>query len=142
MAKSTYTYAAAMVKMDRIVAMLEQDDMICAEVAGKLHVHKQTASRYLWHMAQQPQPRRIHVCGWTEEEKSFRKIPVFRAGNAPNKRKPKRLSPAEVFARIQADPARHAQRREKYRIEWHRKKGQPTPPRPIANPFAALGVRS
>ncbi|MGZ3640529.1 MAG: hypothetical protein ACXVCX_22080, partial [Ktedonobacterales bacterium] len=78
MAKSTYTKTPATVKMDRIVEMLEFEDMIWTQVADKLHVHKQTASRYLWHMALQPMPRRIHVCGWTEDEKSFRKIPVFR----------------------------------------------------------------
>lgn len=141
MAKSTYTKTPAMVKMDRIAEMLKYEDMIWTEVAAKLHVHKQTASRYLWHMALQPMPRRIHVSGWTEDEKSFRKIPVFRSGNGMNKRKPKPLTAAEVFARIQADPIRYARRCEKYRIKWHQQKGQPVPPRRVANPFAALGVR-
>jgi hypothetical protein len=139
MAKSTFTKTPAAVKMDRIVALLETEDMIWTQVAEKLYVHKQTASRYLWYMARQT-PRRIHVCRWTEDEKSFRKIPVFRAGDKPNKRKPKPLTPAEVYARIQADPMRYGKRKEKYRVEWHRRKGQPVPPRPVANPFAALGL--
>lgn len=139
MAKSTYTKGPAAVKMDRIAEMLEEEEMIWTQVADKLHCHKQTASRYLWHMARQ-NPRRIHVCSWVEDEASFRKIPVFAAGNKPNKRKPKPLTYAEVFARIQADPVRHTKRLEKYRAEWHRKKGQPIPPRPIASPFAALFI--
>jgi hypothetical protein len=139
MAKSTYTTAPALLKMDRIVAMLKEDDLIWTQVAEKLHIHRQTASRYLWHMVQET-PRRIHICSWIEDEKTFRKIPVFAAGNKPNKRKPKRLTSEEVFARIQADPVRHAKRREKYRVEWHLRKGRPVPPRPVASPFAALGL--
>lgn len=139
MAKSTYTQAAAVLKMDRIAAMLQDEDLIWTQVAEKLHVHKQTASRYLWHMAQQT-PRRIHVCRWVEDEASFRKIPMFRAGDKPNKRKPKPLTYAEVYARIQADPMRYGKRKEKYRADWHRNKGQPVPPRPTASPFAALGI--
>jgi hypothetical protein len=139
MTRNTYTQRPALVKMDRIVELLEVEDMIWTEVAAKLHVHKQTVSRYLWHMVRQS-PRRIHICAWVEDEATFRKIPVFRAGHAPNKKKPKRLTPDEVFARILADPARHAKRCEKYRAEWHRRKGQPVPPRRAASPFAALGV--
>lgn len=137
MTKSTYTQAAARIKMQRIVEMLEGEEMIWTQVAEKLCTHKQTASRYLWHMARQS-PRLIHVCNWVEDEETGRKIPVFTAGDKPNKRKPKPLTYAEVFARIQADPVRHAKRREKYRTEWHQKKGQPVPPRPAASPFAAL----
>lgn len=139
MAKSTYTKQPAIVKMQRIVDMLEGEEMIWTQVAEKLYMHKQTASRYLWHMANQT-PRRIHVCRWVDDEASARKIPVFTAGDKPNKRKPKALTSAEVFARIQADPVRYSKRKAKYRAEWHRKKGQPVPPPPVASPFAALGI--
>lgn len=137
MAKSTYTKGPAAVKMDRIADMLDGEEMIRTEVAAKLFVHKQTASRYLWHMARQT-PRRIHVCRWVEDKKSGRKIPVFTAGDKPNKRKPKPLTYAEVFARIQADPLRYSKRKEKYRAAWHMKNGGIAPPRRVADPFALL----
>lgn len=137
MAKSTYTKGPAAVKMDRISQMLDGEEMIWTEVAEKLFVHKQTASRYLWHMVQQ-NPRRIHISRWVEDKKSARKIPVFTAGNKPNKRKPKPLTYAEVFARIQADPLRYGKRKEKYRAAWHTNKGRAAPPRRVADPFAML----
>jgi hypothetical protein len=139
MAKSTFEKRPAVIKMQRIVDMLEGEQMIWTQVAEKLCAHKQTASRYLWHMARQT-PRRIYVCKWIDDPKSARKIPVFTAGDKPNKRKPKPLTAAEVFARIQADPVRYFKRREKYRVQWHKNKGQPVPPRPVASPFAALGI--
>lgn len=139
MAKSTYTKQPAMVKMQRIVDLLDGEEMIWTQVAEKLFMHKQTASRYLWYMARQ-NPRRIHVCRWVDDETSARKIPVFAVGNKPNKRKPKALTYAEVFQRIQNDPVRHAKRRAKYRADWHARKGQPVPPRAVASPFAALGI--
>jgi hypothetical protein len=144
MAKSTFTYAAAVRNMDRIAAMLVDEEMIWTEVAEKLHLHKQTASRYLWHMARLEQ-RRIYVCKWADDPATARKIPVFTAGDKPNKRKPKRLTPHQVYKRLQADTARYEARKKKYRATWHSKKGQPIPLHPSSTPFGALfmlqGVR-
>lgn len=138
--KNTYTQHSAELKKQRIVAMLKGAALTWTEVADLLHCHKQTASRYLWHMARQPQPRLIHVARWVEDEASGRKIPAFIAGNGSNKKKPPPLTSAEVFSRIQADTARYSKRKAKYRADWHRKKGQPIPVKPATSPFAALGV--
>lgn len=141
MAKCTYVHEPARRKIERIVELLELP-MIWTEVAEALHCHPSTASRYLWHLARQPMPRRIHVHAWVDDEKTLRKIPVFKAGNGTNKRKPPALTDAEKFQRIQADPVRYAQRKEKYRVYWHLSRGQPVPARQRqeASPFSALGI--
>lgn len=136
----SFRFPAALVKMDKIVEALALP-MDFREVAAVLHTHPQTASRYLWHMVRLPlEEKRIYISGWIEDEKTFRKIPQFRAGNKPNKRKPAPLTYQEVFQRIQADPVRHAKRMAKYRAEWHKAKGRTPPPSRVASPFAALGL--
>lgn len=139
MGKSTYVHKAAVLKMDRIVELLVEP-MSCEDIAAKIFCHFQTASRYLWHMARMPKPRRIYVYKWVEDKKTGRKMPLFMAGNESNKRKPPRLTSAEIYKRIQADPLRYAKRKEKYRADWHVKKGRPAPAHRVASPFAVLGM--
>lgn len=139
MGKSTFTRTPALVRIERIVAMLIEP-MTWTEVAELLYTHPQTASRYLWHLARQERPRRIHVAKWIEDPECGRKIPVFKAGDRLNKKKPPRLTSAEVFARIQVDPARREKRREGMRLCDLRRNGKAPPQKTTASPFAALGL--
>lgn len=138
----TYKFNAepSLKKMARIVEIVGETALTWREVAAKLHVHEKTASRYLWAMAREAAPRRIHIEKWVPDPKTGYWVPAFMAGNAPNKRKPKALTDAEKYKKLQKDPLKYAARLANTRRYLARRDGRAEPTRIVASPFAALGV--
>jgi hypothetical protein len=111
--------------MKQILDLLLDGDRDQAQIAQGIHMS--APSKVLAYMAYLVSKNKVHCCGWREPKANGHRWPVYRFGKGKNVRQPRPKTPAE------------------WKYDARRRQGMPIrklnySPRPVASPFAALGL--
>lgn len=122
MCRMKFTSPRALLRIERILALLEKEPLTVHQIAERLYSTNSATNKYIVHL--HAAPKRIYIAGW--DTSGFRPVALFAKGAATDTPKPPPKSTAQIWQETKSDPAKLARRlADQKKVRERQRNGRP-----------------